>query len=55
MIVDLFAGLVPMPVHQALAAYEVRKAELVNREINELRVATQFLNGFVVLSSINFY
>uniref|UniRef100_A0A069DX83 Putative programmed cell death protein n=1 Tax=Panstrongylus megistus TaxID=65343 RepID=A0A069DX83_9HEMI len=48
---DLFAGLVPMPVHQALAAYEVRKAELVNREINELRAATQFLNG--VLASLN--
>ncbi|KAF6206279.1 hypothetical protein GE061_017508 [Apolygus lucorum] len=48
---DLFEGLVPMPVHQALAAYDVRKNELVNREINELRVATQLLNG--VLASLN--
>nr|XP_024219620.1 programmed cell death 6-interacting protein isoform X1 [Halyomorpha halys] len=48
---DLFQDLVPMPVHQAVAAYEVRKSELVNREINELRKATQLLNG--VLSSLN--
>ncbi|XP_024083246.1 programmed cell death 6-interacting protein [Cimex lectularius] len=48
---DLFEGLVPLPVHQALAAYEIRKAELVNREISELRTATQLLNS--VLSSLN--
>lgn len=48
---DLFEDLVPMPVHQAIAAYDVRKNELVNREINELRASTQLLNG--VLASLN--
>lgn len=48
---DLFQELVPMPVHQAISAYDVRKGELVNREINELRKATQLLNG--VLASLN--
>lgn len=44
---DLFAELVPVPVHQALAAYEVRKTEIVNTEIARLRESTQVLNGFV--------
>ncbi|KAL1132118.1 hypothetical protein AAG570_010076 [Ranatra chinensis] len=48
---DLFQDLVPMPVHQAMAAYDVRKNELITREINELRTATYLLNG--VLASLN--
>lgn len=48
---DLFGALVPVPVHQALAAYEVRKSDLVNREISELRKATELLNS--VLASLN--
>lgn len=44
---DLFADLVPVPVHQALAAYEVRKTEIVNSEIARLRESTQVLNGYV--------
>lgn len=43
---DLFADLVPVPVHQALAAYEVRKTEIVNSEIARLRESTQVLNGY---------
>lgn len=35
-----------MPVHQALAAYEVRKTEIVNAEISRLRESTQVLNGY---------
>ncbi|BES95190.1 unnamed protein product [Nesidiocoris tenuis] len=48
---DLFEDLVPLAVHQALAAYDLKKNELMNREINELRAATQLLNG--VLASLN--
>lgn len=43
---DLFESLVPVPVSQALVAYEVRKNELVNAEINKLRENTQMLNRF---------
>ncbi len=45
--VDLFAGLVPMSVHQAIAAYDTKKAELVNKEVGSLREATQLLNGYL--------
>nr|XP_018902852.1 PREDICTED: programmed cell death 6-interacting protein [Bemisia tabaci] len=48
---DIFENLVPMSVHQALAAYDVRKSELVNTEISKLRENTQFLNS--VLASLN--
>lgn len=48
---DLFADLVPVVLHQALAASDVRKNEIVNTEILKLREATQTLNG--VLSSLN--
>ncbi|XP_049798045.1 programmed cell death 6-interacting protein isoform X2 [Schistocerca nitens] len=48
---DLFAELVPIAVHQALAAYDVRKAEIVNSEVTKLRESTQFLNS--VLASTN--
>lgn len=44
---DLFSDLTPVPVHQALAAYEVRKTEIVNGEIARLRESTQVLNGYV--------
>lgn len=48
---DLFDELVPVMVHQALAAYDVRKNEIVNTEIMKLRESTQFLNS--VLASLN--
>ncbi|XP_037071951.1 programmed cell death 6-interacting protein-like [Pollicipes pollicipes] len=48
---DLFAQLTPVHVQQAMATYEVRKAELVNMEVGRLREATQTLNG--VLASLN--
>ena len=34
----LFESLVPVPVHQACAAYEVRQTEIVNREVGKLKV-----------------
>jgi programmed cell death 6-interacting protein len=43
--VDLFETLVPVPVHQALAAYDVRRAELINMETGRLREHTQLMNG----------
>ncbi|GLV31978.1 ALG-2 interacting protein X [Carabus blaptoides fortunei] len=48
---DLFNELVPVAVHQALAAYDVRKNEIVNTEITKLRDSTQLLNS--VLASLN--
>ncbi|XP_034935914.1 programmed cell death 6-interacting protein [Chelonus insularis] len=48
---DLFADLLPVPVHQALSSYEVRRNELVNTEISKLREMTQVLN--TVLASLN--
>jgi programmed cell death 6-interacting protein len=48
---DLFEALCPVAVHQALAAYEVRKQEIVNREVTKLKDATNMLN--VLLSSMN--
>lgn len=43
---DLFSELVPVAVHQALAAYDVRKTEIVNMEIGRLRESTTVLNGY---------
>lgn len=48
---DLFANLVPVVLHQAMAACETRKNEMVNAEIMRLREASQTLNG--VLASLN--
>ncbi len=45
---DLFTGLVPMSVHQALAVYDSKKMDLVNKEIGRLREASQVLNGYVI-------
>lgn len=42
---DLFSDLVPVAVHQALAAYDVRKMDIVNTEIGRLRESTTTLNG----------
>lgn len=48
---DLFETLVPVPVHQALAAYDVRRAEIINMETARLREHTQLMNG--ILASLN--
>lgn len=48
---DLFSELVPVVVHQAMAAYDLRKTEMQNTEISKLRESTQFLNS--VLASLN--
>ena len=44
---DLFPSLVPVAVNQAVATFESKKAELVNKEIGRLRESTQVLNGYV--------
>uniref|UniRef100_A0A1W7RIJ2 Programmed cell death 6-interacting protein n=1 Tax=Agkistrodon contortrix contortrix TaxID=8713 RepID=A0A1W7RIJ2_AGKCO len=49
--IDLFEKMVPMAVQQALAFYNQRKAELVNRSIGQMREATNLANG--VLASLN--
>ncbi|XKL66493.1 hypothetical protein PGB90_009913 [Kerria lacca] len=48
---DLFHDLMPVSIHQALTAYDVRKTELMNTEVNKLRESTQLLNS--VLASLN--
>lgn len=48
---DLFTDLVPVVLHQALAASEARKNEIVGGEVMKLREATQTLNG--ILASLN--
>ncbi|KAK9879303.1 hypothetical protein WA026_004156 [Henosepilachna vigintioctopunctata] len=48
---DLFSELVPVALHQAMAAYDLRKQEIVNGEIGRLRESTQVLNG--LLASLN--
>ncbi|XP_059520190.1 programmed cell death 6-interacting protein isoform X1 [Myotis daubentonii] len=48
---DLFEKMVPVSVQQALAAYNQRKADLVNRSIAQMREATNLANG--VLASLN--
>lgn len=44
---DLFDRLCPVAVHQALAAFDVRKGDIVNTEINKLREATNALNRYI--------
>ncbi|XP_061390157.1 programmed cell death 6-interacting protein [Musca vetustissima] len=48
---DVFKGLVPVELHRAMQASDMRKNEIVNTEIMKLRDATQTLN--VVLASLN--
>ncbi|KHJ42964.1 BRO1-like domain protein [Trichuris suis] len=48
---DLFEKLVPINVQQAVACFEVRRAELVNKEVGRLREHTNMLNG--LLASLN--
>ncbi|XP_032717185.1 programmed cell death 6-interacting protein isoform X2 [Lontra canadensis] len=48
---DLFETMVPVSVQQSLAAYNQRKADLVNRSIAQMREATTLANG--VLASLN--
>ena len=48
---ELFDSLVPVAVHQALASYDVRKSELVNKEVDRLKEATNLANQ--LLSSMN--
>lgn len=48
---DLFEDLVPVALHQANAAADARKNEIVNAEVMRLREATQNLNG--ILASLN--
>lgn len=44
----MFSELVPVVVHQAMVAYDLRKTEIQNTEIAKLREATQFLNRYVL-------
>ncbi len=44
---DLFAGLVPLPVSRALSAYNTKKDDLVNEELEKIRTATANLNAYV--------
>lgn len=48
---DLFEGLTPVVVHQAMAAWDVRKTEIINVEVGRMREANQMLNG--TLASLN--
>ena len=47
----LFDNLVPVVVHQAMAAFDVRKKEIVNREITRLKEATNLANA--AMASMN--
>ncbi len=48
---DLFEELCPVAVHQALAAFDVRKGEIVNGELARLKEAVNMTNQ--MLSSMN--
>ena len=48
---DLFEELCPVAVHQALAAFDVRKNEVVNAELGRLKEAVNMTNQ--LLSSMN--
>ncbi|XP_046562123.1 programmed cell death 6-interacting protein-like [Haliotis rubra] len=47
---DLFEKLVPLAVHDAMTAFENRKAQIVNMEIGRLREATNLMNGILLQS-----
>jgi programmed cell death 6-interacting protein len=40
----MFEELVPVAVHQAMAAFDVRKTEIVNSKIMRLQESTQLIN-----------
>ncbi|XP_061174111.1 programmed cell death 6-interacting protein-like isoform X2 [Saccostrea echinata] len=48
---DLFEKLVPIPVYEALTAFENRKTQIMNTEIGRLREQTQLMNS--ILASLN--
>ncbi|BFZ22519.1 hypothetical protein BsWGS_25558 [Bradybaena similaris] len=48
---DLFDKIVPLPVHEALTAFENRKTQIASMEVGRLRSATDLLNS--VLASLN--
>merc|ERR1719184_173067 len=48
---SLFSALMPVHIHQAVAAYEVRKQEVVGKELNRLKEGTNILNE--ILNSMN--
>ncbi|KAH9524394.1 Rhophilin, Rho GTPase binding protein [Bulinus truncatus] len=48
---DLFEKIVPLPVHEALTAFENRKSQIVSFEVGRLRNATELMNS--VLASLN--
>ena len=45
---ELFGALMPVHIHQALAAYEVRKQEVVSKEVLRLKEATGTLNDILI-------
>jgi len=48
---ELFSALMPVHIHQAMAAYEVRKQEMVGKELNKIKEGTNMLNE--ILNSMN--
>ena len=48
---ELFSALMPVHIHQAMAAYEVRKQEMVGKELNRMKEGTNMLNE--ILNSMN--
>ena len=41
---DLFEKIVPLPVYEALQAFDNRKSQIMNMEIGRLREATGLIN-----------
>ncbi len=48
---DLFEKLTPVHIQQALSAFNARKQELVQKEVNKLKESSNLLNE--LLSSMN--
>lgn len=48
---ELLAALMPVHIYQAVAAYEVRKQEMVGKELNRMKEGTNMLNE--ILNSMN--